>query len=80
MLQSVNIASISVRDSNILAPSIPIQNTQAMPKRSHDVLPDLLNTTLEEPQQKRRDDQKTRADEKEHQRMVKRLAQGEGSE
>ena len=32
MLQSANIASISARDSNILAPSIPIQNTRAIPK------------------------------------------------
>ena len=40
MLQSANITSISARYSNILAPSIPIQNTQAMSKRR-----DLLNKT-----------------------------------
>ena len=54
MLQWANIASISARDSSILASSIPIQNTRAMPKRSHDVLRDLSNTTPKKQQKKSR--------------------------
>ena len=86
MPQSENIASIPGRDSNILGPSISIQNTRAIPKRSHNVLRDLSNTPSEEPQQKRRvrrekaegggdgRGRKTDAEEIEHRRMVKALA------